>query len=39
LKRVRQKFEKMKKKVFVISAATGEGVESLIKKLAEKVNK
>jgi GTP-binding protein len=38
LKKVRQKFEKMKKKVFVISAATGEGVEVLIKKLGEKLS-
>jgi len=39
LKGVRKRFEKAKKKVFVISAATGEGVKELISKLAEKVKR
>lgn len=39
LKEYRRKFETKKKRVFAISAATGEGVEELVKKLAETVKK
>ncbi len=39
LEKIRQKFEKKKKKVFLISSATGEGLKELVQKLAEFVKK
>lgn len=37
--KIKAKFEKKKKKVFVISAATGEGIQTLVGKLAEQMQK